>query len=52
MDSNLQEFTDKAVKFAMDMGITNCRKGDPMQSKSRGSGGPTIRGQATVKSVN
>ena len=32
--------------------ITNCGKGDPMQSMIMGNGGPTIRGQATVKSVN
>ena len=32
--------------------ITNCGKGDPMQSMIMGNGGPTIRGHATVKSVN
>jgi TldD protein len=32
--------------------ITNCGKGDPMQSMMMGNGGPTIRGVATVKSVN
>ena len=32
--------------------ITNCGKGDPMQSIIMGNGGPTIRGTATVKSVN
>jgi len=32
--------------------ITNCGKGDPMQSMIMGNGGPTIRGIATVKSVN
>ena len=32
--------------------ITNCGKGDPMQSMIMGNGGPTIRGVATVKSVN
>ena len=32
--------------------ITNCGKGDPMQSMIMGNGGPTIRGTATVKSVN
>ena len=31
--------------------ITNCGKGDPMQSMVMGNGGPTIRGVATVKSV-
>ena len=31
--------------------ITNCGKGDPMQSMIMGNGGPTIRGRATVKSV-
>ena len=31
--------------------ITNCGKGDPMQSMVMGNGGPTIRGSATVKSV-
>jgi len=31
--------------------ITNCGKGDPMQSMFMGNGGPTIRGTATVKSV-
>lgn len=32
--------------------ITNCGKGDPMQSMVMGNGGPTVRGTATVKSVN
>lgn len=32
--------------------ITNCGKGDPMQSMIMGNGGPTIRGTATVMSVN
>ena len=32
--------------------ITNCGKGDPMQSMIMGNGGPTIRGTDTVKSVN
>jgi len=32
--------------------ITNCGKGDPMQSMIMGNGGPSIRGVATVKSVN
>ena len=32
--------------------ITNCGKGDPMQSMIMGNGGPTIRGTATVKSAN
>ena len=31
--------------------ITNCGKGDPMQSMVMGNGGPSIRGTATVKSV-
>lgn len=31
--------------------ITNCGKGDPMQSLVMGNGGPTIRGKATIKSV-
>ena len=31
--------------------ITNCGKGDPMQSMVMGNGGPTIRGIATIKSV-
>ncbi len=31
--------------------ITNCGKGDPMQSMIMGNGGPSIRGIATVKSV-
>jgi len=31
--------------------ITNCGKGDPMQSMIMGNGGPTIRSVATVKSV-
>jgi TldD protein len=32
--------------------ITNCGKGDPMQSMIMGNGGPSIRGKATVKSVD
>ncbi len=32
--------------------ITNCGKGDPMQSMVMGNGGPSIRGKAIVKSVN
>ena len=32
--------------------ITNCGKGDPMQSMIMGNGGPSIRGVSTVKSVN
>jgi TldD protein len=32
--------------------ITNCGKGDPMQSMIMGNGGPTIRANATVKSIN
>jgi TldD protein len=32
--------------------ITNCGKGDPMQSMIMGNGGPSIRGKATVRSVN
>jgi len=32
--------------------ITNCGKGDPMQSMIMGNGGPSIRGIATIKSVN
>ena len=32
--------------------ITNCGKGDPMQSMIMGNGGPSIRGEAIVKSVN
>ena len=32
--------------------ITNCGKGDPMQSMIMGNGGPTVRGTATVRSVN
>ena len=32
--------------------ITNCGKGDPMQSMIMGNGGPIIRGTSTVKSVN
>lgn len=32
--------------------ITNCGKGDPMQSMIMGNGGPSIRGVATIKSVN
>ena len=31
--------------------ITNCGKGDPIQSMIMGNGGPTVRGIATVKSV-
>ena len=31
--------------------ITNCGKGDPMQSMIMGNGGPSVRGMATVKSV-
>ncbi len=31
--------------------ITNCGKGDPMQSMVMGNGGPTIRASATVRSV-
>ena len=31
--------------------ITNCGKGDPMQSMMMGNGGPTIRAKATVKST-
>jgi len=31
--------------------ITNCGKGDPMQSMIMGNGGPSVRGIATVKSV-
>ena len=31
--------------------ITNCGKGDPMQTMIMGNGGPSIRGKATVKSV-
>ncbi|KAF6244045.1 TldD/PmbA family protein [Nitrosopumilus sp. b1] len=31
--------------------ITNCGKGDPMQSMMMGNGGPTIRAVATVKST-
>ncbi len=31
--------------------ITNCGKGDPMQPMMMGNGGPSIRGIATVKSV-
>ena len=31
--------------------ITNCGKGDPMQTMRMGNGGPHIRGVATVKSV-
>ena len=31
--------------------ITNCGKGDPMQSMIMGNGGPSVRGVATVKSV-
>lgn len=32
--------------------IINCGKGDPMQSMMMGNGGPTVRGIATVRSVN
>ena len=32
--------------------ITNCGKGDPMQPMIMGNGGPTIRANATVKSIN
>jgi len=32
--------------------ITNCGKGDPMQSMIMGNGGPSIRGIATIRSVN
>lgn len=32
--------------------IINCGKGGPMQSMIMGNGGPSIRGEATVKSVN
>jgi len=32
--------------------ITNCGKGDPMQSMMMGNGGPSIRAMATVRSVN
>ncbi|MCV0373000.1 MAG: TldD/PmbA family protein [Nitrosarchaeum sp.] len=32
--------------------ITNCGKGDPMQSMIMGNGGPSIRGIAMVKSVS
>ncbi len=32
--------------------ITNCGKGDPMQSMIMGNGGPSIRGIATAKSAN
>jgi len=31
--------------------ITNCGKGDPMQSMIMGNGGPSIRAKATVRSV-
>lgn len=31
--------------------ITNCGKGDPMQSMVMGNGGPSIRARATVRSV-
>ena len=31
--------------------ITNCGKGDPMQSMVMGNGGPSIRAKATVRSV-
>ena len=31
--------------------ITNCGKGDPMQSMRMGNGGPSIRATATIKSV-
>ena len=32
--------------------ITNCGKGDPMQTMMMGNGGPSIKGKAIVKSVN
>lgn len=32
--------------------ITNCGKGDPMQLMIMGNGGPSVRAQAIVKSVN
>ena len=32
--------------------ITNCGKGDPMQSMMMGNGGPAIRGLATVKGIS
>ena len=32
--------------------ITNCGKGDPMQQMIMGNGGPSIRAEAIVKSVN
>lgn len=32
--------------------ITNCGKGDPMQQMIMGNGGPSVRGEAIVKSVN
>ena len=31
--------------------ITNCGKGDPMQSMMMGNGGPSVRAKATVRSV-
>ena len=31
--------------------ITNCGKGDPMQSMFMGNGGPTVRGTATIRST-
>jgi len=31
--------------------ITNCGKGDPIQSMLMGNGGPTVRGIATIKSI-
>lgn len=31
--------------------ITNCGKGDPMQSLAMGNGGPSVRGKATVGSI-
>ncbi|MDX1596789.1 MAG: TldD/PmbA family protein [Nitrosopumilaceae archaeon] len=32
--------------------ITNCGKGDPMQQMMMGNGGPSVRAEAIVKSVN
>ncbi len=32
--------------------ITNCGKGDPMQQMIMGNGGPSVRGEVIVKSVN
>ena len=32
--------------------ITNCGKGDPMQSMMMGNGGPAIRGLATIKGIS